>query len=130
MSRGGPRPEPERGSVTAETAVVLPVLLLVLGMATWALACLSGQLRCTDAAAVGARAAARGDSPSAVVVAARSVAPPGAQVQVSQDGDRVRVVVSASVRPAGGALRGLGAMAVEGTATALREDVGAVPTAP
>jgi len=54
------RPRRDRGSVTAEFAVTLPAVVLVLA------ACLSGmrlagdQLRVQDAAAVAARAAARG----------------------------------------------------------------------
>ena len=59
--------------VTAELAVVLPALLLVLAVALSALGLAVDQVRCVDAAAAGARAAARGDSPAAVhAVAARS----------------------------------------------------------
>lgn len=104
--------------MTAETAVVLPVLLVVLGLCVWALASVSAQLRCTDAAAVAARAAARGDPAFAVVAAAARVAPQGARVEVSQDGDSVRVVVRATVRPVGGAP----GVAVSGQAVARRED--------
>ena len=49
--------------VTAELAVVLPALLLVLAVALSALGLAVDQVRCVDAAAAGARAAARGDSP-------------------------------------------------------------------
>ena len=48
--------------VTAETAVVLPVLLLVLAGAVAAVVVVGAQLRCVDAAREGARAAARGES--------------------------------------------------------------------
>ena len=48
--------------VTAETAVVLPVLLLVLAGAVAAVVVVGAQLRCVDAAREGARAAARGDA--------------------------------------------------------------------
>jgi Flp pilus assembly protein TadG len=41
----------DRGSVTAETALVLPVLVVVLAMAVWVLAAVGAQLRCVDAAA-------------------------------------------------------------------------------
>src|SRR5206468_10387938 len=52
----------ERGMVTAETAVVLPVLLLVLAGAVAAVTVVGVQLRCVDAAREGARAAARGET--------------------------------------------------------------------
>ena len=45
--------------VTAETAVVLPVLLVVLAGAVAAVTVVGAQLRCVDAAREGARAAAR-----------------------------------------------------------------------
>lgn len=102
--------------------MVLPVLLIVLAMALWVLAAVSAQLRCTDAAGVGARAAARGDAPAAVAAAAGSVAPSGAGVEV-QPGDRVvQVVVRVEVRPLGGVLRALPALVVSGRAVAARED--------
>ena len=96
--------EMERGSVTAEAAVVLPVLLVVLALAVWVLGCVSAQLRCTDAAAVAARAAARGESAGAVTEAAWAVAPVGAQVRVGQRGAHVEVVVHARVQPLGAVL--------------------------
>src|SRR5688500_20233283 len=52
----------DAGMVTAETAVVLPVLLLVLAGAVAAVTVVGAQLRCVDAAREGARAAARGES--------------------------------------------------------------------
>ncbi|MCW2777555.1 MAG: TadE family protein [Frankiales bacterium] len=109
------------GMVTAEAAVVLPVLVLVLAVAVWVLACVTAQLRCVDAAREGARRAARGDLSSEVQAAARTAAPRGAGVTVQERGDEVVVVVSAQVAPFGGALRRLGAVDVEGRATALRE---------
>lgn len=119
----------DRGSVSAEAAVVLPVLLVVLAMAVWVLASVSAQLRCTDAAGVGARAAARGDLPAAVTAAATTAAPPGARVAVSTGIDQVEVVVRARVRPFGGALQSLPAVEVSGRAVAAREDrVGAGTT--
>ncbi|MBX6168101.1 MAG: hypothetical protein IRY84_10740, partial [Thermobispora bispora] len=43
------RGRPDRGSVTAEAAVLLPVLLIVLGAALWAVAIVGVQLQCVDA---------------------------------------------------------------------------------
>lgn len=107
--------------VTAETAVVLPVLLVVLAAAVWVLACVAGQLRCVDAARVAARAAARGDAPAAVTSAARRVAPEPADVRVSRRGDEVTVLVQAVVRPFGGALARLPGTRVAAHATAVVE---------
>jgi Flp pilus assembly protein TadG len=87
--------------VTAETAVVLPVLLLVLAGAVAAMIAVGAQLRCVDAAREGARSAARGDPTAAVTAVAARVAPPGAAVQVGGGGDLVQVTVSADVTPLG-----------------------------
>ncbi|MGY1744175.1 TadE family type IV pilus minor pilin [Blastococcus sp. SYSU D00695] len=91
----------EAGMVTAETAVVLPVLLLVLAGAVAAVTVVGAHLRCLDAAREGARAAARGDDAAAVRVVAAAAAPDGATTAVETDGDRVRVTVSADVSPLG-----------------------------
>jgi Flp pilus assembly protein TadG len=107
--------------VTAETAVVLPVLLVVVAAAVWLIACVAAELRCVDAAWVGARAAARGDPVAAASAAAARVAPRGAQVQVMRSGDGVTVVVRAVVRPFGRALAALPGTPVAARATALPE---------
>jgi hypothetical protein len=87
--------------VTAEAALVLPVLLLVLAAAVAALAVVGAQVRCVDAAREGARAAARGEPAPEVVALARQVAPDGSRVTVAADGDRVVVSVAVEVAPLG-----------------------------
>jgi hypothetical protein len=87
--------------VTAETAVVLPVLLLVLVGAVAAVTVVGAQLRCVDAAREGARAAARGEDASVVRALAARAAPPDALVTISPRGDEVHVVVSARIAPLG-----------------------------
>ena len=87
--------------VTAETAVVLPVLLLVLAGAVAAVTLVGAQLRCVDAAREGARAAARGDDQATVAEIVREIAPDGATTTSSVDGEQVRVVVTADVSPLG-----------------------------
>lgn len=125
--RGARRPAPRsapigsRGSVTAETAVLLPVLLVVLAAAVGVLACVAAQLRCVDAARAAARVAARGDDPALVQATGQRLAPPGARVAVGTSGDSVEVVVSAQVRPFGAALRRLPAVEVSGRAVAVVE---------
>ena len=110
------------GSVTAETAVLLPVLLVVLAAAISVLACVAAQLRCVDAARSAARVAARGDAPDLVRGTAERLAPPGATVSLVSTVDTVEVVVSARVRPLGSALR-LPTVGVSGSAVAGREDL-------
>ncbi len=107
--------------VTAETAVVLPVLLLVLAGAVAAVTVVGAQLRCVDAAREGARAAARGESVAVVTAVVDRAAPEGAVTTVSPDGEEVRVTVSAEIAPLGAVpLR----MTVAAEAVALREPGG------
>jgi hypothetical protein len=106
------RPDENRdeGTATAEMAVALSALAVVLVFALWSVAAVTAQLRCVDAALVAARALARGESSSLSVAAARASAPEGARIVVSRSGDLVVVEVRACVRlpgPWSGALPGL-----------------------
>src|SRR5512133_1483845 len=87
--------------VTAETAVVLPVLLLVLAGAVAAVTVVGAQLRCVDAAREGARAAARGEPVAVVEALVARTAPDGAVATVAGGAEEVRVTVSAPVAPLG-----------------------------
>jgi Flp pilus assembly protein TadG len=87
--------------VTAETAVVLPVLLLVLAGAVAAVVVVGAQLRCVDAAREGARAAARGEEDAVVVALAGRAAPDGAVTTVAVEATAVTVTVTADVAPLG-----------------------------
>jgi hypothetical protein len=87
--------------VTAETAVVLPVLLFVLGGAVAAVVVVGAQLRCVDAAREAARAAARGEPTAVVTEMAAEAGPDGATTEFGGDGDTVQVTVSATVSPLG-----------------------------
>ena len=113
---------PDRGSVTAETALLLPVLLVVLAAAVWVLAALSAQLRCVDAARAGARDAARGETAEVVRATAQRLAPSGAVVVAEPDDDMVEVRVTAEVMPFGAVLRVLPSLTVSGRATAAVEE--------
>lgn len=88
--RGG-----DGGFVTAEAAVVLPVLVLFAMGLLWGLLAAAAQIQCVDAARSGARAAARQDPHNLVVAAAERAAPGGARVTVRREGDLVRVRVEA-----------------------------------
>jgi Flp pilus assembly protein TadG len=111
--------------VTAETAVVLPVLLVVLAAAVFVLACVGAQLTCVDAARSAARAAARGEPAATVAGTAERLAPAGARVATARGGTdevpTVEVVVHAQVRPFGRALRVLPAVRVSARAVAAVE---------
>ncbi|WP_204285733.1 TadE family type IV pilus minor pilin [Microbispora amethystogenes] len=98
MRRRAPRRR-ARGSVTAETAVALPALVLVLTASLWAVAATGAQLRCVDAARAGARAAARGEAPEQVRAVVLRLAPADATVSVGAGTGTVRVEVTATVRP-------------------------------
>lgn len=92
----------DRGFVTAESAVVLPVLVMFALALVWVLWVMAAQIQCVDAARSGARAAARQDPADAVVELTRETAPRGAQVTVSREAGRVRVVVVAKPPVLGG----------------------------
>ncbi|MGW1775844.1 TadE family type IV pilus minor pilin [Streptomyces sp. NPDC002104] len=85
----------DHGFVTAETALVIPALVLFAALLVWALMAASAQIRCVDAARAGARAAARSEPADTAVAAAVAAAPPGARVELSRTGDLWRVSVSA-----------------------------------
>ncbi|WKX16201.1 TadE family type IV pilus minor pilin [Streptomyces sp. NL15-2K] len=113
--------EPDRGFVTAESAVVLPVLVMFAMALVWGLLVVAAQIQCVDAARTGARAAARQDPADAVVEATRRAAPRDARVTVSREGDQVRVTVVA--KPA--ALHGLPFEVREEAVASAEETVGA-----
>jgi hypothetical protein len=92
-------PRFSRGSVTAETAAVLPALMVVLAAGLWAIAVVGARLECVDAARAGARAASRGETLERVRNGVLAVAPAGARVEVTRDAERVRVEVRTGVRP-------------------------------
>ncbi|MFI1029807.1 TadE family type IV pilus minor pilin [Streptomyces sp. NPDC020951] len=110
----------DRGFVTAESAVVLPVLVAFAMALVWGLLVMAAQIQCVDAARTGARAAARQDPADAVVQVTRATAPRGAEVTVRREGDQVRVVVVA--KPP--VLRGLPFEVREEAVAAAEEAVG------
>jgi Flp pilus assembly protein TadG len=100
--------------VSAETAVVLPLLLLVAGVAACVPALVGTRIACTDAAREAALLVARGGTEAeASVVVTRLVE--GGRLKVSTSGELVEaeVVGRASLGPTG-----LGSLTVRGTAVA------------
>ncbi|MFF0304632.1 TadE family type IV pilus minor pilin [Streptomyces sp. NPDC004562] len=113
----------DRGFVTAESAVVLPVLVLFAMALVWGLLAVAAQIQCVDAARTGARAAARQDPDDAVIEVAGDVAPRGAKVTVARGGGVVRVVVVAGPP----VLRGLPFEVREEAVASAEEMVGVEP---
>ena len=109
----------ECGMVTAEFAVVLPAVVLVLALSLGALGLAWDQVRCVDAARAGARAASRGDSPAAVIQVASRAAPSEAMVSMSTSADLVQVSVVSRPRVAASLLPAW--LRASSTASAVRE---------
>ncbi len=107
--------------MTAETVVVLPVLVAVTLGLVWLLALAATQVRVVDSAREVARAVARDDDRAAAVSLGRRVAPEGATVDVGGSDEVVTVRVSAEVRGPGGLFGFLPGVRVDGEAVAARE---------
>lgn len=119
--RGGRAAGAERGAVTAEAALVLPLLVAVTVALCWLLAVGAAQVRTVDAAREAARAAARGDDLGAARELALRVAPDGAAVEVARGGDEVRVTVTGRVEGPGGLVAWLPGATVAAEAVARLE---------
>jgi TadE-like protein len=117
-ARGRPA---DRGTATAEVAVLLPALVLLTALCVSAVGAVSLHVRCLDAARSAAREIARGEPAEVAVVAARDRVPGEAEVQVrDRGGGLVAVVVTARAGLAGWS--GVGVQ-VGGEAVAAAEDV-------
>lgn len=101
--------------MTAELALALPAVVLVLAVVLVTVAAGAAQLRCVDAARAGARAAAIGEAAGEVTAVVRRVAGERALVSVQEDGAWVTVTVSTT---APGAWFTGGRLTVRGSATA------------
>ena len=88
--------QPDAGYATVEAALAIPTLVLFTVALAGVLAGLVTQIRCVDAARLGARAAARGEPASAVQTAVARAAP-GSTVRVTTADGLIRVVVAAPV---------------------------------
>lgn len=91
----------DRGSVTAEFALALPAVLVLLALALGAVRVGVSQVQCVDAARAGARVAARGEASDVVRAAALAAAPRGANVSVTRADGSVVVEVSSAQSLAG-----------------------------
>lgn len=114
----------ERGAVTAELALGLPLLLALTAGLVWLQAVGAAQVRVVDAAREVARAVARGDDPAAARAVGERIAPSGARVVIEVDGSRVVVVATARVQGPGGVMGALSGVEVSSEAVALVEHPG------
>jgi hypothetical protein len=109
--------------VTAETALVLPILLaFVLGL-VWLVSLGVTQARCLDAAREAARAVARDETVQAATDLARRSSPPGADIRIQRDGGAVVVTVSVPAKAPGPIFGALPAVGLSATAVSALEEL-------
>lgn len=106
--------------MTAETALVLPLLVAVTLTMTWLVLVGITQVRVVDAAREAARVMARGEGPDEAATLVRQVAP-GATLRIERTGGRVVVTVRDRVTPPAGLLGDLPGAVAEAEAVAAVE---------
>jgi Flp pilus assembly protein TadG len=80
--------------VTAEFAVALPALALVVAASIVGISAITDRMRCADAAGIAARLAARGEPVAVVRQVALRAAPRGAQLRLVTSTDTVIATVT------------------------------------
>jgi TadE-like protein len=105
------------GSVTAETAVLLPTLVLVAAGLAWLVGLGVAQVQCVDAARDAARALARAEPAEVATELAHQAAPAGAHVSLARVGDLVQVEVTYRATPPGALLDVVGPLDLRATAS-------------
>lgn len=111
----------ERGAVSAEAAVVIPLLVaLTIGL-VWLVALAVTQVRVVDAARETARAAARGEDDAVAIAQGRRIAPQGATVRIDHADGQVVAEVAVGVEGPGGLFAFLPSVPVTSTAVAAEE---------
>ncbi|WP_114853559.1 TadE family type IV pilus minor pilin [Brachybacterium sp. YJGR34] len=96
----------DRGSATAETAIVLPVVVAMVVVVLLCGAGLAGQLRLESAARGAARELARGEDSATAVAVAQRIGGDGTAVEISGSGPWVRVEASRTLQAPAGVLSG------------------------
>lgn len=86
------------GMATAELAMALPALVVVVSLLLALIGSFSDASKASDAARAAARSASIGVPPEQARTAAERVAPSGATVEVSVSGDWARVIVTVPPR--------------------------------
>jgi hypothetical protein len=85
----------ERGAVTAELAITLPVLLSLLLLGIWSIGLVILNIQCIDAARDVARAVARGEPPDQAKAIGHRTVPTGT-ITISREGPDIHVTVTAT----------------------------------
>lgn len=111
----------ERGAVTAETMLVLPVLVAVTMGMVWLVALGVTQVRVVDSAREVARAVARDEPRARAVDLGARIAPHGSRISVTDQGATVRVRIESEVSGPGGLFSFLPAVQVDAEASAAKE---------
>jgi hypothetical protein len=106
---------------TAELALTVPTLMLLLAVGVWLQSAIALQARCLDAARAGARAAARGDPDSTVRAQMAAALPTDASIAIAHRGVQVTVTVRAMTPVPGGLSALVAAPTVGGSATGVQE---------
>jgi len=106
--------------VTAEFAVALPSLVLVVAASFAGITAMTDRMRCADAAGIAARLAARGEPSAVVRQSALRAAPRGAQLRLVTTADTVVATVTARLA-APGVLHRLPAVVTSERVVAARE---------
>lgn len=111
----------QKGAVTAEAAMVIPVLVLTVVGLAWLLTVAVAQVRVTDAAREVARLVARDESTATALTRGREVAPPGTAFDVTVRDRDVVVDVRLHLEGPAGVLRWVPGVSVDARAVAARE---------
>lgn len=112
----------QRGAVTAELAMAIPVLVALTVGLVWLLSVGFAQVRMIDAARETARALARGDDPAEALAVGQHVAPAGARFTISESDGLVTVRATGPAGDSGLEVRWLPDVELSAQAVALVED--------
>ncbi|MGI8901619.1 MAG: TadE family type IV pilus minor pilin [Nocardioides sp.] len=115
------RSRSDHGAATAETMMVLPVLVAVTIGLVWLVSLAATQARVVDAAREVARALARDEPRSAALTLGRRVAPAGSEFDIGEGTDLVSVRVTSSIDGPGGIFRFVSGVTVDAEAVSARE---------
>jgi Flp pilus assembly protein TadG len=111
----------DRGAVTAEAAMVIPVLVGITIGLVWLVSLVVTQVRVVDAARETARLAARGETDGSAARQGARIAPAGTTFTVSRGSGRIRVTAAAVVTGPGGFFGFLPGVTVRAEAVAAEE---------
>ncbi len=114
----------ESGAATAETALVLPLIVVFTLSMAWLVSVGITQVLALDAAREAARAAARSEQTGEAIALGRQVAPPGSRVTVGHGNGVVVVTVTSPVQGPAGLLGHLAGFRVRAQAVAAQEPDG------